>query len=140
MKISRTLSRVLLSRPTQISRALFSTSVSSKHGSDHYQKQQDASPEVVTRPDGRKAYVVSHPEESDKTYDVPSGPFPTTSPNLPFEVASESPPEIRRSSTSASPGHPTTTRQAVEQTLTDRNPPPDETQGKTGLHAWKDRK
>ncbi|KAF8602990.1 hypothetical protein BDV93DRAFT_544923 [Ceratobasidium sp. AG-I] len=79
---------------------------------------------------GAKTYVVSQPLENEKPYGVPSGVYSSGEKHKAdaSDVSSSLPP----SSSSASPAHPTTTKQALSGDLADRNAGPSEEQGKLG--------
>lgn len=109
---------------------------------DHYTKaEQSDAGAVVTHDNGVQAYVVSSPpSELDKQFDVPPGPFETATLAPETGPSAPAPPQRPHSSSSASPAHPTTTRQALEGTLADRNNTPTPKDGQKGLGAWADRK
>ncbi|KAH9930033.1 uncharacterized protein B0H18DRAFT_994889 [Fomitopsis serialis] len=77
-----------------------------------YEKQQDHSPDPQTSHAGTKTYVVSEPDPAHTPYEVPSGAYPTSAPYQNYAAADA--PALangaQRSSTSASPAHPTLTR------------------------------
>ncbi|EJD45978.1 hypothetical protein AURDEDRAFT_113880 [Auricularia subglabra TFB-10046 SS5] len=108
---------------------------------EHYTKQEVAGGDVVTHHNGTQSYVVSTPPEHDRRFDRPAGAFQTYGTLAPETgPATDAPAARPHSSSSASPAHPTTTRQALDGTLADRNAPPSADVGRKGLGAWADRK
>ncbi|KZV90618.1 hypothetical protein EXIGLDRAFT_720216 [Exidia glandulosa HHB12029] len=131
-----------LSRSRLAAARLFTTSRAARLA-EHYTKQEQPAGDMVVNHNGTRAYVVSTPPHpADAQFDVPPGPFQTTQGSLAPETgpAASAPQQRPYSSSSASPAHPTTTRQAMEGTLADRNPAPAAKDGVKGLGAWADRK
>lgn len=134
--------RVVLQSPTAaaVARRGFMSSMQARLA-EHYTKQEVGAGDVVTHHNGTQSYVVSTPPEHDRRFDRPAGAFqsygtlaPETGP------AADAPPQRAHSSSSASPTHPTTTRQALDGSLAERNAPPSADVGRKGLGAWADRK
>ncbi|KAG8706810.1 hypothetical protein FRC08_000850 [Ceratobasidium sp. 394] len=77
-----------------------------------------------------KTYVVSEPVENEKPFGVPAGVYSSGEPlkGDATKASSSLPP----SSSSASPAHPTLSKQALNDELAERNAWPSEKQGKMG--------
>ena len=127
---------MLTARATILRRSLFTTArVASQKP---YEKGGDDAAASGSAAGG-KTYVVSEPLENEKPFGVPSGVYSSGEPTKadPSKVSSSLP----HSSSSASPPHPKTTKDAQSGKLSDRNAWPSEEQGKLGRdEAAKQRK
>ncbi|KAG8777305.1 hypothetical protein FRC12_000439 [Ceratobasidium sp. 428] len=77
-----------------------------------------------------KTYVVTEPVENEKPFGVPSGVYSSGEPLKGDATKASS--SLPRSSSSASPAHPTLSKQAQNDELAERNAWPSEEAGKLG--------
>ncbi|KAH7106231.1 hypothetical protein BKA62DRAFT_803988 [Auriculariales sp. MPI-PUGE-AT-0066] len=101
---------------------------------EQYSKADAGTSEVFTRHCGTPTYVVSSTPDADAAFDVPAGAFTSQSIAADLGPAADAPPQRPHSSTSSSPAHPTTTRQATNGTLASRNSPPTGQKGSVNRH------
>ncbi|KAG9121081.1 hypothetical protein FRC07_003105, partial [Ceratobasidium sp. 392] len=119
---------MISARTALFRRALHTTSRLRAAGQSQYgMKGGDESAGSSTTAGG-KTHVVSGPVEGDKPFGVPSGVYSSGEPSQKGDATKASS-SLPRSSSSASPAHPTASKQAQNDELSERNSSPSEEAG-----------